>query len=142
MTLDVASYMQQLGEQARQASRQLAIADANQKALALQSIANAIRAAAGDIKAQNKIDMDAGAVSGLSAALLDRLELTNARIESMAAGIEQIAQLADPVGEITDMKYRPSGLQIGKMRVPLGVIGIIYESRPNVTADAAAICLK
>ncbi len=140
--LDVQGYMQQLGKHARQAARVLAAADTNQKALALQAMATAIRDSAETIKQQNSLDMQAGRQSGLSDALLDRLELTDARIESMASGLEQIAQLPDPVGEVTDMKYRPSGLQIGKMRVPLGVVGIIYESRPNVTADAAAICLK
>lgn len=140
--LDVAAYMKQLGERARLASRTLATADTNQKSLALNAIAAAIRDSAEHIRAQNHLDMAAGSESGLSDALLDRLELTNARIQSMATGLEQIARLPDPVGEVTDMKYRPSGLQIGKMRVPLGVVGIIYESRPNVTADAAAICLK
>ncbi len=134
--------MKQVGQDAREASKAIAAADSNSKSRALNEIANAIRDSAATLQAQNKKDMRAAAESNLTAALLDRLELTPARIESMASGLDQIAQLPDPVGEITDLKYRPSGLQIGKMRVPLGVIGIIYESRPNVTADAAAICLK
>jgi len=92
--------------------------------------------------AANKKDLDAGTAQGLDAALLDRLELNPARIKAMADGLRQIAALPDPVGEITDLNYRPSGIQVGRMRVPLGVIGIIYESRPNVTADAAGLCLK
>ncbi len=140
--VDVKRYMQRLGENARRSSRVLSAADTNQKNHALQAMACAIRDAAATIRVQNQADLAAGRESGLSDALLDRLELTDARIESMAAGLDQIALLPDPVGEVTDMKYRPSGLQIGKMRVPLGVVGIIYESRPNVTADAAAICLK
>ena len=134
--------MQKLGINARAASRKMANAEASQKSTALVAMANAIRSNAENIKTQNQKDMQAGAASNLSDALLDRLELTDARIEAMANGLQQIAELPDPIGELTDMKYRPSGLQIGKMRVPLGVIGIIYESRPNVTADAAAICLK
>ena len=136
------AYMQQVGKDARAASRHIASADSNRKSRALSAIAAAIRDSREDLQVQNKKDMDAGASSNLSAALLDRLELNSARIDSMANGLDQIARLPDPVGEITDLKYQPSGLQIGKMRVPLGVIGIIYESRPNVTADAAAICLK
>ena len=134
--------MQKLGSNARAASRKMANAEASQKSTALVAMANAIRSNAENIKTQNQKDMQAGTASNLSDALLDRLELTDARIEAMANGLQQIAELPDPIGELTDMKYRPSGLQIGKMRVPLGVIGIIYESRPNVTADAAAICLK
>ncbi len=139
---NLAGYMLDVGQKARQASLVLARADSDAKACALTSIAAEIRAGATDLQEQNALDMEAGRQSQLTEALLDRLELTPARIESMAAGLDQIARLTDPVGTITDMQYRPSGLQIGKMRVPLGVIGIIYESRPNVTADAAAICLK
>ncbi len=138
----ISAYMQQMGEAARQASRHIARADSATKAHALMSIAGSIRQSKATLIEQNRLDMEAGRAASLDAALLDRLELTDARVDAMAAGIEQIAHLPDPVGEITDLKYRPSGLQIGKMRVPLGVIGIIYESRPNVTADAAAICLK
>ena len=139
---NLAGYMLDVGQKAREASLVLARADSDAKACALTSIAAEIRAGASDLQQQNALDMEAGRQSQLTEALLDRLELTPARIESMAAGLDQIARLTDPVGTITDMQYRPSGLQIGKMRVPLGVIGIIYESRPNVTADAAAICLK
>ena len=94
------------------------------------------------LKEANKLDLAAGKEKGLDAALLDRLELTDERIQSMAEGLRQIASLPDPVGVISNMAYRPSGIQVGKMRVPLGVIGIIYESRPNVTADAAGLCLS
>jgi glutamate-5-semialdehyde dehydrogenase len=134
--------MQIVGQQARTASRALSRAGTNAKNTALQAIADEIRANAETLKQQNALDMEAGKTKGLDAALLDRLELTDARIEGMAEGLEQIAALADPVGEISDMTYRPSGIQLGKMRVPLGVIGIIFESRPNVTADAAGLCLK
>ncbi|MFW5426340.1 MAG: glutamate-5-semialdehyde dehydrogenase [Methylophagaceae bacterium] len=140
--MDIKNYMQTVGQQARTASRALSRAGTNAKNEALQFIANEIRSAAETLKQQNALDMEAGKAKGLDAALLDRLELTDDRIEGMAEGLEQIAALADPVGEISDMNYRPSGIQLGKMRVPLGVIGIIYESRPNVTADAAGLCLK
>ena len=140
--MDIKHYMQTVGQQARVASRALSRAGTNAKNEALQFIANEIRAAAETLKQQNALDMQAGKTKGLDAALLDRLELTDDRIEGMAEGLEQIAALADPVGEVSDMTYRPSGIQLGKMRVPLGVIGIIYESRPNVTADAAGLCLK
>jgi glutamate-5-semialdehyde dehydrogenase len=139
---NLTEYMHGVGQRAREASRIMARADSETKALALNAIAAAIRDTAGELQQQNALDMEAGRESRLSDALLDRLELTPARITGMADGLEQIAAQVDPVGSINDMKYRPSGLQIGKMRVPLGVIGIIYESRPNVTADAAAICLK
>ena len=142
MTLDIQHYMQQLGQQARAASRALSRAGTNAKNQALLAIAAEIRVAADMLKQQNALDLKAGKTKGLDDALLDRLALTDDRIEGMAEGLEQIAALADPVGEISDMNYRPSGIQLGKMRVPLGVIGIIYESRPNVTADAAGLCLK
>ena len=138
----VKEYMQQLGQQARAAARVLARANTGEKNAALQAMADAIRAQAANLLKANQLDMDAGRKNGLDDALLDRLELNDERIEGMAVGIEQVAALPDPVGEVQDMKYRPSGIQVGKMRVPLGVIGIIYESRPNVTADAAALCLK
>jgi glutamate-5-semialdehyde dehydrogenase len=117
-------------------------ADTGKKDAALIAIAGAIEAAAGTLKAENARDLEAGRLHGLDAALLDRLELTDARIAAMAEGLREIALLPDPVGSIGDLKYRPSGIQVGRMRVPLGVIGIIYESRPNVTADAAGLCLK
>jgi glutamate-5-semialdehyde dehydrogenase len=140
--LDINQYMQTLGKQAREASRALARADTAAKNKALQTIANEIRATAATLKQENARDLQAGKEKGLDDALLDRLELTDARIEAMAEGLEQVAALADPVGEISNMNYRPSGIQLGQMRVPIGVIGIIYESRPNVTADAAGLCLK
>ncbi|MGD8673405.1 MAG: glutamate-5-semialdehyde dehydrogenase, partial [Thiogranum sp.] len=112
------------------------------KNAALHAIADAILADQARLQAENQKDLEAGRRGGLDAALLDRLELTGARIRSMAEGLRQIAALPDPVGAISDLDYRPSGIQVGRMRVPLGVIGIIYESRPNVTADAAALCLK
>jgi len=142
MSLDIQAYMQTLGQQAKQASRALSRADTNAKNHALRIIASTIRANSDQLKQQNKLDMEAGETKGLDSALLDRLELTDNRIEAMAEGLEQIASLADPIGEISNMHFRPSGIQLGQMRVPLGVIGIIYESRPNVTADAAGLCLK
>lgn len=140
--MDIEQYMHTLGTQARAASRALSRASTQTKNHALLTIASAIRDAADTLKEQNVLDLAAGKVKGLDAALLDRLELTDGRIEAMAEGLEQIANLADPVGEISNMRYLPSGIQLGQMRVPLGVIGIIYESRPNVTADAAGLCLK
>ncbi|MBE9567797.1 MAG: glutamate-5-semialdehyde dehydrogenase, partial [Proteobacteria bacterium] len=139
---DVVSYMQKVGQAAREASRAIGRASSADKNQALKVIAEQIIAQAGELKKANALDLQAGREKGLDSALLDRLELTDARIESMAEGLRQIATLADPVGIISDLAYRPSGIQVGKMRVPLGVIGIIYESRPNVTADAAALCLK
>lgn len=135
-------YMQQLGQKARAASVEMSRAEASTKNQALQAIADAIDASVDTLKAENQKDLQAGKDKGLDAAMLDRLELNDTRIASMSEGLRQVAALQDPVGEITDMAYRPSGIQIGKMRVPLGVIGIIYESRPNVTADAAGLCLK
>lgn len=140
--MDTQQYMQLLGQQARRASRELARAGTAQKNQALEAIAEQIREQREYLQEQNALDLHAGKDKGLDAALLDRLELTDARIESMAEGLEQIAGLPDPVGAITNLTYRPSGIQLGQMRVPLGVIGIIYESRPNVTADAAGLCLK
>jgi glutamate-5-semialdehyde dehydrogenase len=140
--LDSHQYMQKVGQQARAAARVLARADTGKKNAALIAIATSLRTNAEQLKQENAKDLEQGREKGLDEALLDRLALTDARIESMAEGLEQIAALPDPIGEISDMTYRPSGIQLGKMRVPLGVIGIIYESRPNVTADAAALCLK
>ena len=140
--MNVEQYMQTLGEQARAASRLMARADSNAKNTALLAIADDLEARSSEIIAENAKDLAAGKANGLDDALLDRLMLNAERIVGMAEGLRQIAALPDPVGEITDMSYRPSGIQVGKMRVPLGVIGIIYESRPNVTADAAALCLK
>jgi len=139
---DVAAYMRQVGERARSASRFLARADTAAKDGALLAIADDIERQRAALMDANRRDLEAGAAKGLDAALLDRLELTPGRVGAMVDGLRQIAALPDPVGEITDLRYRPSGIQVGRMRVPLGVVGIIYESRPNVTADAAALCLK
>ena len=141
-TGDLNAYMLDLGARARTASGTLAGAPTGAKNAALLAIADAIEDRSPAIRSANRGDLDAGRSSGLAAPLLDRLELTDARIRSMAAGLRQIAALPDPVGEMSDLRMQPSGLQIGRMRVPLGVIGIIYESRPNVTADAAALCMK
>ncbi|ATE59066.1 glutamate-5-semialdehyde dehydrogenase [Thauera sinica] len=140
--MDIQNYMQTLGRQARAASRALAAASTAAKNDALFAMAAEIRARRDALLAANARDVEEARAAGLEPALLDRLMLTGKGIESMAAGLEQVAALPDPVGEITDVKRRPSGIQVGKMRVPLGVIGIIYEARPNVTADAAALCLK
>lgn len=140
--MNVADYMQTLGQQARAASRAMARASTNDKNRALIAIAKEISEQRDALRAANAEDMARGQENGLDAALLDRLELNDGRIDTMIEGLHQVAALPDPVGEITDMKYRPSGIQIGKMRVPLGVIGIIYESRPNVTIEAASLCLK
>jgi glutamate-5-semialdehyde dehydrogenase len=140
--MDIKHYMQNVGKAARAASRAVARADTNQKNKALTVMAAAIHRDAAKLLAANALDMEAARAKGLDAALLDRLALTEKGVAGMAEGLEQIAALPDPVGEISDMNYRPSGIQVGKMRVPLGVVGIIYEARPNVTADAAGLCLK
>jgi len=140
--MDIKKYMQQLGSNAREASRSMARASTAMKNSALLSIADSIVASSDRLLKENAKDLEAGRANGLDDALLDRLMLNKERIEAMAEGLKQIAALADPVGEVTDLNYRPSGIQVGRMRVPLGVIGIIYESRPNVTADAAGLCLK
>ncbi len=142
LNFDGAEYMLQVGRQARTAARAIGRADTAAKNRALLAIADRILAAEKQLTAANKLDLQAGRDNGLDEALLDRLTLTPARIRAMAEGVQQVAALTDPVGEISGMSYRPSGIQVGRMRVPLGVIGIIYESRPNVTADAAALCLK
>lgn len=140
--MNVKDYMHEVGQRARKASRVLMSADTVTKNGALLEIAEALEHSREAIAAANAQDVENGRKAGLDAALLDRLELTPPRFDSMVEGLHQIASLADPCGEITEMKYRPSGIQVGKMRVPLGVIGIIYESRPNVTIDAASLCLK
>jgi glutamate-5-semialdehyde dehydrogenase len=140
--MDIKEYMQTVGRQARAASRRLAGATTAEKNAALLHIAAAIRREKAALVAANQEDLAAARAAGLETALLDRLTLSEKGVDSMAEGVEQVATLADPIGEMTDIKYRPSGIQVGKMRVPLGVIGIIYEARPNVTADAAALCLK
>ena len=139
---DLNHYMQQLGEQARVAAATLALAAPDAKNDALLAIATALDEQRETLRAANTQDLDQGRADGLDAAMLDRLALDDSRIDAMIEGLRQVAALPDPVGEITDMDYRPSGIQVGRMRVPLGVIGIIYESRPNVTIDAAALCLK
>ena len=139
---DIHAYMQTVGRQAREASTAMARAATGPKNDALLAMAEAIEAGRERIQMENQRDLTAGRDRGLSDALIDRLTLTDARIAAMAEGLRQIAALPDPVGEISDLKYRPSGIQVGRMRVPLGVIGIIYESRPNVTVDAAGLCLK
>src|SRR5690554_4589966 len=141
-SMDVLSYMQSLGQAARDASRAMAKASTNKKNHALLAIAQTIEAQRQAIIAANAKDMVAAQKNGLDAALLDRLELNDERIDAMIEGLQQVAALTDPVGEITGLKYLPSGIQVGQMRVPLGVIGIIYESRPNVTIEAASLCLK
>lgn len=141
-TLNIASYVTELGQRARAASRVLAAAGTGAKNEALRAIAEAIESQAQGLQEDNRRDLEAGERNGLAPALLDRLALSDQRIASMATGLRQIAELADPVGAITGLNYRPTGIQVGRMRVPLGVIGIIYESRPNVTADAAGLCLK
>ncbi len=140
--MDVKQYMQDLGRRARAASRIMARANTGAKNDALLHIATGLEAAQAELIAENAKDLEQGRKDGLDDALLDRLALNEERINGMAEGLRQIAALPDPVGEISDLNYRPSGIQVGKMRVPLGVIGIIYESRPNVTADAAGLCLK
>ena len=139
-TADLGRYMRRLGEQARGAARGLARSGTAARNRALTASAEAIRAGRAELLAANRLDLDAG--QDLESALADRLELTDARIEAMALGLEEVAALPDPVGEVTDVRSRPTGIQVGRMRVPLGVVGIIYESRPNVTADAGGLCLK
>jgi len=140
--MSVQAYMQQLGQDARSASRVIARATTREKNAALQAIYQALQQNQEKVLSANAQDMANGRANGLDAALLDRLELTPSRFAGMLEGLEQVIALTDPIGVITDLAYRPSGIQVGKMRVPLGVIGIIYESRPNVTLEAAALCLK
>jgi len=140
--MSLESYMNQIGQQARAASRLLAKASTKQKNSALFAMANALETARPRLIEENLKDMDNGRAKGLDDALLDRLLLNDARIDGMIEGLKQVAALPDPIGEISNMVYLPSGIQRGQMRVPLGVIGIIYESRPNVTIDAASLCLK
>jgi glutamate-5-semialdehyde dehydrogenase len=137
-----ASYVEQLGTRARAASRSLAIAPTRTRNAALEAIAAQLQGQEAALLQANADDLARARTSGLEPAMLDRLTLTSASIGSMADGLREIAQLPDPIGEVTELKYRPSGIRVGKMRVPLGVVGIIYESRPNVTADAAGLCLK
>jgi glutamate-5-semialdehyde dehydrogenase len=139
---DIDAYMQLVGERARAASRAIAAAPTGTKSTALTAIAQALDEAREALKAANAIDMKAAADGGLEQPLVDRLLLDDSAIDRMVEGVLQVSALPDPVGEVTNLAYQPSGFQVGRMRVPLGVIGIIYESRPNVTADAASLCLK
>ena len=140
--MDIKTYMQTVGRQARSASRSVAAASTDAKNKALLAMAAEIRARAAQLLDANARDLAEARANGLEPSMIDRLTLSAKGIEAMAVGLEQVAALPDPVGEMTDIKRRPSGIALGKMRVPLGVIGIIYEARPNVTADAAALCLK
>ncbi len=140
--MNLQDYMLRIGKQARDAAQVLARTPTINKNNALEAIAQKIEQQHDSLVAANAKDLEAGKVKGLNAALLDRLALNDSRIANMIEGLRQMITLPDPIGEITDLNYRPSGIQVGKMRVPLGVVGIIYESRPNVTADAAALCLK
>ncbi|MEM7357587.1 MAG: glutamate-5-semialdehyde dehydrogenase [Pseudomonadota bacterium] len=142
MAINISDYMSQLGRQARAAAKRMATATRGEKDAALAAIADMLESSLDDLLAANQRDLAAGRENGLEPALLDRLELTAKGVAAMAEGCRQVAALPDPIGEIQDMNYRPTGIQVGRMRVPLGVIGIIYESRPNVTVDAAALCLK
>jgi glutamate-5-semialdehyde dehydrogenase len=139
---NIKEYMDALGKSARQASRYIANADTNVKNMALTNIANAILREKEALLAANAKDLAAAKENGLESALVDRLTLTAKTVDSMAEGLLQIASLPDPIGQMNNFKYMPSGIQVGQMRVPLGVIGIIYEARPNVTADAAGLCIK
>jgi len=140
--MNIEQHMRQIGKQARQAAKNLARTKTSIKNNALKAISQQIEQQNASLLAANAKDLKAGEAKGLETALLDRLTLNNSRIENMVEGLQQMIALPDPVGEISDLNYRPSGIQVGKMRVPLGVVGIIYESRPNVTADAAGLCLK
>lgn len=140
--MDISQYMEALGRSAREASRLVAASSTAVRNSALLASRDALDNARAELADANAEDLERGRANGLSAPLMDRLELTPARIDSMLEGLSQVAALADPVGCISDLKYMPSGIQVGRMQVPLGVIGIIYESRPNVTVDAASLCLK
>lgn len=140
--MNIAEYMSELGQRARAASRLIARADTSRKNAALEAMARVLDASRAELAEANLKDLAAGRTKWPGCPMLDRLELTPARIDTMIEGLRQVAALPDPIGGITDMNYRPSGIQVGKMRVPLGVIGIIYESRPNVTVEAASLCLK
>ena len=141
-TVDTREYMKMLGRQARIAGREISKAETGKKNLALLKMAEVIENNRDILIQENRKDLEAGSERGLESALLERLELNKKRIQAMVEGLQQVAALPDPVGAVSDLSYRPSGIQVGQMRVPLGVIGIVYESRPNVTIDAAALCLK
>jgi glutamate-5-semialdehyde dehydrogenase len=140
--MNITEYMQSVGQRARAASRAMARADSATRNRALLLIADAIVRDAALLRTANQLDLEAAKAAGLAPAMLDRLQLSDSAINTMVEGLRQIVALADPIGEISNMKFRPSGIQVGQMRVPLGVIGIIYEARPNVTVDAAGLCIK
>ena len=140
--MDIQSYMHGVGQQARKAARAMAKADTAAKDQALLTMAAAIERDMQLLLDANRVDIDNARNKGLAEAMVDRLTLSEKSARSMADGLREIAQLADPIGEISELKYRPSGIQVGRMRVPLGVVAIIYEARPNVTADAAGLCVK
>ena len=140
--MDITAYMEGVGKSARNAAREIARASTAVKNAALLAIAANVRAREADLLAANARDLDAAKKAGLEPAMIDRLTLTSKGVASMIEGLQQVAALPDPIGELTDLKRRPTGIQVGRMRVPLGVVGIIYEARPNVTIDAAALCLK
>ncbi|MBM3396533.1 MAG: glutamate-5-semialdehyde dehydrogenase [Betaproteobacteria bacterium] len=140
--MDIQTYMHQIGRAARVAARAMARAETRAKDAALLAMAVAIERDVDKLLAANKQDTDAARARGLEPAMVDRLVITDKSVANMAEGLRQIAALRDPIGEISDLSYRPTGIQVGKMRVPLGVVAIIYEARPNVTADAAGLCLK
>ncbi|WP_111497347.1 MULTISPECIES: glutamate-5-semialdehyde dehydrogenase [Marinobacter] len=140
--MDISAYMADVGQQARAAATAIARSSTADRNAALLAMAEALDASREALAEANRKDLEAGRATGLEPAMLDRLELTPARIDTMIEGLRQVATLPDPIGEITGLSYRPSGIQVGKMRVPLGVVGIIYESRPNVTVEAASLCLK
>ena len=140
--MNIPEYMQQVGRQARLAARAMARADTATRNRALLLIADAVKRDAALLRAANRLDLDAAGAAGLAPALIERLNLSAAAIAAMVEGLRQMVALPDPIGEISNMKFRPSGIQVGQMRVPLGVIGIIYEARPNVTVDAAGLCIK
>ncbi len=142
MSNEIQVLMQDIGKRARSASRAMARASSEQKNQALLHIAKLVRQKAGEIQKVNQVDVDRAKANGQDAAFIDRLTMMPKTIEIMALGLEQIVSLEDPIGKITALKKQASGIELGQMRVPLGVIGIIYESRPNVTIDAAALCLK
>jgi glutamate-5-semialdehyde dehydrogenase len=142
LNMNLSEYMQRIGQQARDASQVLARSSTGQKNQALEAIAQQLEQQYDQLLVENAKDLEAGKAKGLESALLDRLALNDSRIANMVEGLRQMIALPDPIGAITDLNYRPSGIQVGRMRVPLGVVGMIYESRPNVTADAAGLCLK
>ncbi len=140
--MDVNAYMAELGQAARNAAAEMAVASTDQKNRALLATADVLDERRDVLITENQKDLQAAEASGLEPAMVDRLALTSKGIDAMIEGLKQVAALADPVGVINDLKYMPSGIQVGKMRVPLGVIGIVYESRPNVTVEAASLCIK